>query len=281
MIESDRPLNADFHTHSTASDGTLTPAELIHESAQRGLSFVALTDHDTTAGVEAAKTAGLRFGVKVIPGIEFSAETERGELHILGLGIDPANARLQTRISELRRSRLQRSEQMLERLADLGVSLNRSVIERANADDSTGRPHIARALVEAGVVETVGEAFERYLATGRPAFVGKALIPPTEAIVLILEAGGIAAMAHPFSVPDLPSILPCLISNGLTGLECYYGEYDDVQRQQLVLMAQEYDLLPTGGSDYHGPDFREGRELGSVTMPEAVVVVLLSRLGWK
>jgi 3',5'-nucleoside bisphosphate phosphatase len=281
MTESDRTLHADFHTHSTASDGTLTPVELIHESARRGLLFVAVTDHDTTAGLETAIAAGVQHGVAVIPGIEFSAESKRGELHILGYGIDPDNERLQSRISELRQSRLRRSEKILERLHDLGIPLNPDVIRRTGANDSTGRPHIARALVEIGVAVTVDDAFERYLAAGKPAFVGKELISPAEAIDLINEAGGIAVMAHPFSVPDLADTLPRLIGHGLAGLECYYGEYDDHQRHQLALMARQYQLLPTGGSDYHGPGFREGRDLGSVTLPEAAIVGMISRIGWK
>jgi 3',5'-nucleoside bisphosphate phosphatase len=279
MTESERPLHADFHTHSTASDGALTPAELINESVQRGLSIVALTDHDTTAGLQAALEAGIQTGVTVIPGIELSAETSSGELHILGYGIDHENSLLQTRLRDLRTSRLERSEQILKRLIGLGISLDPDVIQRSGNDESTGRPHIARALVNAGVVETVSQAFEEYLAVGRPAFVGKTLIPPGDAIALIQEAGGIAVMAHPFSVPDLASILPDLVEYGLSGLECYYGEYDEDQRQQLARIARENGLLPTGGSDYHGPGFRDGRDLGSVELPEAVVTGLLSSIG--
>jgi 3',5'-nucleoside bisphosphate phosphatase len=274
-----RPRRADFHTHSTASDGTLTPAELVRESALRGLSIVAVTDHDTTAGVTSATQEGKRLGVTVIPGIEFSSETERGELHILGYGIDTDNERLQARIADLRLSRLKRSGQILERLAGLGISLNREVIQRPGNDHSTGRPHIARALVAAGVVRTVSEAFDLYLSEGRPAFVSKALIPPAEAIDLIRQAGGIAVLAHPFSVPDLSAILPVLVENGLAGLECYYGEYDENQRRGLADLAQVNGLLPTGGSDYHGPGFREGRQLGSVEMPEDVIDGVLTAIG--
>jgi len=279
MTESDRSLHADFHTHSTASDGTLTPAELINESALRGLSVVALTDHDTTAGVLAATVAGTELGVSVVPGIELSAETPIGELHILGYGIDHENSMLQTRLGELRRSRFERSGQILERLSHLGISLDPGVIKRSEHNESTGRPHIARALVDAGVVETVTQAFEEYLAAGRPAFVAKALLPPAEAISLIRDAGGIAVMAHPLSVPDLPSFLTDLVDYGLSGLECYYGEYDEDQRRQLASIAREYGLLPTGGSDYHGPGFREGRDLGSVELPYDVVTGLLSAIG--
>lgn len=272
-------VGADFHTHSTASDGTLAPAELIEESARQGLLHVALTDHDTTGGIAEALDAGKRLGINVIAGIEFSADVERGELHILGYGIDPQHAELQERIDVLRQVRLSRAVRILDRLRELGIDLDPATIQTEHEDDSVGRPHIARALMAAGVVESVSEGFDRYLGRGKPAFVDKQLIDPTEAIELIHSAGGFAVVAHPFSLPNPREVLVRLIKHGLDGMECYYGEYEDVQRNMLAAMAAELGLIPTGGSDYHGPAFREGRALGSVTIPENVVHRLLAALG--
>lgn len=275
-----RPLKADFHTHSSASDGTLAPAELIIASAQRGLSHIALTDHDTTGGLAEASAAGEEHGVLVVPGIEFSAQVDVGELHILGYGIDREHAVLQKTIETLRISRMERARKILDKLDDLGIHIDRAVLTRDRSDDSIGRPHIARALMQAGVVTSVGEGFETYLGRGKPAFVDKELIEPEAAIRLIEAAGGFAVMAHPFSLPDARSILPGLVAAGLSGLECYYGEYNASQRRELVVLAAEFGLLPTGGSDYHGPAFREGRELGSVDIPFDTARAILERAGF-
>lgn len=272
-------LRADFHTHSTASDGTLAPAELIERSAELGLSCIALTDHDTTAGLLDAIEAGARRGVLVIPGIEFSADVARGELHILGYGIDPQHQELQERIRELRNTRMHRGVRILERLSTLGIELPPEILERDNPDDSLGRPHIARALVAAGVVESVAEGFDRYLAAGRPAFEPKQMIGPEEAIDLIHGAGGLAVMAHPFSAGGYAVLVERLRDSGLDGLECYYGEYSPEQREHLASLAREHSLLASGGSDFHGPGFREGRDLGSVSIPESVVTAFLDALG--
>lgn len=266
---------ADFHTHSTASDGTLAPAELVAESARRGLTHIALTDHDTTSGVVEALDAGRRAGVTVIPGVELSAAVQRGELHILGYGIDPEHRELQSTLEELRQTRQQRADRILERLREIGVDLPADALERAGATESIGRPHIARALIEAGVVASISEGFDQYLGWGRPAFVPKPLLPPADAIDLIRSAGGIAVMAHPYSAREFQRIIPELVAVGLGGIESYYGEYDDVQRSTLATLARERGLLATGGSDYHGPGVREGRELGSVTLPDEAIAALL------
>lgn len=279
-MDNDRgSIRADFHTHSTASDGTLAPAELIEESARQGLLHVALTDHDTTGGVTEAVEAGKGHGINVIAGIEFSAEVERGELHILGYGIDPEHAGLQERIERLRQLRVSRAERILDRLRELGIDLDPSTIQTEHADDSVGRPHIARALMAAGVVQSVSEGFDRFLGRGKPAFVDKQLVEPSEAIQLIHSAGGLAVVAHPLSLPNPLEVLARLVQHGLDGMECYYGEYDDAQRGALAAMAADLELIPTGGSDYHGPAFREGRDLGAVDIPEDVVRRLLGALG--
>ncbi len=248
-------------------------------SALRGLTVVALTDHDTTQGVQEAVTAGRRLGIWVIPGIEFSASTERGELHLLGYGVDVHHERLQSRLAELRDTRMSRATRIVERLSEIGVHLPEDLLERFAGQESVGRPHIARALMEVGLVESVSEAFDRYLGRGRPGFVFRELIDPAEAIQLVRDAGGIAVLAHPFSVPDFREHVLALVDAGLAGIECYYGGYNHDQRIELAAFARDLGLLATGGSDYHGPDARAGRELGSVTIPQDSVDALLNALG--
>ena len=245
---------------------------------RRGLSHVALTDHDTTGGIEEALAAGTEHDIFVIPGIEFSANIERGELHILGYGIDPRHAELQERVEALRKVRLERAERILERLQALGIDLDPSVIETDHEDDAVGRPHIARALIAAGVVQSVSEGFDRFLGRGKPAFVDKQLFEPEEAIALIHATGGLAVVAHPLTLPEPRDVLERLISAGLDGMECYYGEYTDDQRAYLADLALDLDLIATGGSDFHGPQFREGRGLGTVDIPEEAVRKLLAAL---
>lgn len=279
MVEQHTSPRADLHTHSTASDGTLAPAELIARSARRGLRVVALTDHDTTAGVHEAQEAASRHGLHLIPGVELSTGVPRGELHILGYGIDPGDRALQDEIARFRDDRVLRAGRILDRLDDLGIELDRAFLDRIGPDASTGRPHIARAMIEAGVVTTVSEAFDRFLAVGKPAFVPRAQVEPEDAVRLIHGAGGIAVMAHPFSLPNPDEVLQRMVAAGLDGVETYYGEYDARQRASLQAMADHFRLLVTGGSDYHGPAFREGRELGSVDIPQTHLIRFLDRLG--
>lgn len=275
MVEEQNALGADFHTHSTASDGTLAPGELIEESVRRGLSHVALTDHDTVAGVAEAVTAGQRLSVAVIPGVELSAHVRRGELHILGYGIDPAHPKLLEQLERLRDARTSRAATIVERLAEHGIQIEPDELEQREPGESVGRPHIARALVSAGHAKSVQEAFDVYLTPGQPAYVPSALLEPQDAIRLIRESGGLAVMAHPFSVPDPDVLAPKLVEFGLAGLECFYGEYTPAQRAALAELAERHGLLKTGGSDYHGPAFREGRELGSVRLPVDVIEAFL------
>lgn len=266
-----QPIIADLHTHSTASDGTLTPVELVTLASQRGISLLALTDHDSTSGVQAAAAEARALGVRLITGIELSTAVSRGELHMLGYGIDPDEERLKAELTSLRESRRNRAVQMLDNLEQIGIVLDRGQILTSTSAESIGRPHIARAMIERGIVSSVGEAFDRYLKRGRPGWAPRKTLEAEDAIALVREAGGLPVLAHPFSVPDLDQRLPQLVEAGLGGLEAYYGEYNDEQRQQLVELASQYDLIVTGGSDYHGPDFREGRELGTVPIPSTVL----------
>jgi predicted metal-dependent phosphoesterase TrpH len=269
----------DLHTHSTASDGSIAPAALVQEAARRGLSLLALTDHDTTAGLPEALNAGREHGLPVVPGIELSTDTnEVGELHLLGYGIDPDHAELQAALEAFRRESAARLLRIIARLRELGINLPDEVAHPSHDTHSVGRPHIARALVASGVVGSVQEAFATYLGKGRPAYIPRSKATPEEAIRLVRAAGGLPVMAHPLTLPDYAARLPELIRSGLAGLEAYYGEYTEQQRDELARVAARHGLLATGGSDYHGENFKAGRELGSVHVPEPMVRRFLTAL---
>jgi predicted metal-dependent phosphoesterase TrpH len=270
---------ADLHTHSTASDGTLAPADLVRQAHRRGLSLIALTDHDTTRGLAEAIATGEAFDVRVIPGIELSTDVSDGEVHILGYGIVPGSQQLQSVLASYRKERAKRAGRIIDRLRDLGVDLPEGSV-RASADDaSVGRPHIARAMIEAGFVQSVSEAFDRYLGDGKPAYIASERKPtPLQAIRLIRAAGGLPVHAHPFTSMNFPGSLPELIDAGLAGIEVYYAEYTAEQQQELAGIAAEHGLLATGGSDYHGEQFKERRDLGSVDLPTAAVTQFLRQL---
>lgn len=263
--------SVDLHAHSTASDGLLSPAELVAEAARRGVRVLALTDHDTLAGLPAATAAAADHGIELVPGVELSSEAGKYEIHVLGYYVDPTDAALTAELAGHAAQRRTRADRVVERLSALGlpVSLDR-VIELA-AGGTIGRPHVARAMIEAGYVTTVGEAFDRYLANGQPAYVPRDNVPPEEAVALLSRAGAIPVLAHPFSTGDVEGTLRRLVPHGLRGIEVYYGEYNPERRMQLRAIADAWSLLPTGGSDYHGPAFKEGRDLGSVPVPAEVV----------
>lgn len=260
-------LSADLHTHSTASDGEYAPAALVEMAARQGLSVLALTDHDTTAGLEEAIGAGGAAGIMVIGGIELSTDVPSGELHILGYGIDPSYPPLVASLARFRAASVDRLETMLTRLADLGIALDPATIVPRRGDHAVGRPHIARALVAAGYAASVADAFERYLGEGRPAYVRKERPPPAAAVELIRQAGGLPVLAHPLGVRELDAWLPALIERGLAGLECFYGAYALDRRLELAALADRLRLLATGGSDFHGESIDAQRKLGSVEIP--------------
>ncbi len=257
----------DLHTHSTASDGTCRPADLVALAARRGVRFLGLTDHDTTAGLVEAVAAGQASGVTVVPGIELGIDVAAGELHMLGYFIDPGDARLQGTLARLRAGRETRAARMVERLRAIGLPVTLADVERLAGGGTVTRAHVARALVEAGAATSVDDAFARYLDRGRPGYVPRPRLTAPEAIDLIRGAGGVAALAHPYTVADLDETLPALVAAGLVGLEAYYGAYAPEERAALAALAERYHLIPTGGSDYHGPGVREGRDLGAAPVP--------------
>ena len=266
----------DLHTHSTYSDGLLSPAALIAEAAARGVRFLALTDHDTVAGVAEAREAGDRSGVEIIPGVELSAALAHGEeVHLLGYFVDVADPALLAGLATYARAREERMERMLDRLRRVGAPVDPDRVRVIAGHGTVGRPHLARALAEAGHAADVSDAFARYVGSGRPAFVPRPRVDPRDAIALVRAAGGVPVLAHPYSAGGVESVLDRLVPAGLAGLEVDYGEYTPAERDVLRRIAARRGLIATGGSDYHGPDARRsGRELGAAPVPLAAVEAL-------
>ncbi|MGS0764670.1 PHP domain-containing protein [Syntrophomonas curvata] len=256
----------DLHVHTTASDGALTPYEVIDAASSIGLKGIALTDHDTAAGLEPARrylerNPGLR--LELIPGIELNTEAGDEEVHILGYFIDPENAALNQHLRDIRTSRHDRALKIVDRLQQAGLAISFDQVQKLTRGESMGRPHIARALIENGYVNSIEEAFDKYIGRGRPGFVPRYKFLPAEAVELIKGAGGIAVLAHP-GLLKVPEKIIEIIKLGIEGLEVYYPEHSGEQQQELAILAGQYKLLITGGSDFHGPASQESRAgLGS------------------
>ena len=246
---SDSILRVDLHTHSNASDGELTPAELVRLALERGLTTIALTDHDSVAGIDAAQQAARGTSLEVIQGVELSADVPKGEVHVLGYFVDWHAPAFLAMLAEFRDSRYGRAEKMTKKLDALGVSISFDRVKEIAGDASIGRPHVAQAIVEAGYAGTVTEAFSKYISHDGPAYVEHFRLAPEDAVALILRAGGVPVLAHPREVTDW--VFP-LVKAGLLGLEVYYGMYDDATRAELARLAKQFGLIATGGSDFHG-----------------------------
>lgn len=275
----------DLHMHSIYSDGTLTPAALVAEAAAIGLRAIALADHDNVDGIAEAQTAGLVHGVEVLPGVELSVVWENlRDLHLLGYGFDPRHAGLSAALGEFRAFRAGRSEQILERINAKLAGEGRSIIPvtavRERAGGTVGRPHIGQALVAAGYVRTMEEAFERYLV---PCNVPKRFFPIDEAIELLHAAGGCAVLAHPMFIDveaaALPQLLDTLIGLGLDGMECWCGGASNDTIDRLLTLARQKGLIATGGSDFHQPGVGPllGSGLGNLRIPYRCVGELKER----
>lgn len=245
----------DLHTHSTASDGIYSPSELVQRAHAAGLKVLALTDHDSTNGVEEAKQAAQAFNMQFIPGIEINTDGSGSEVHVLGYFPEYHRLPFQAALHVLRDAREHRGKRIVERLNEQGVHITWNRV-RQIAQGAVGRPHIAEALMEAGYVQSMPEAFDTYLCTGCPAYVPRYKLTVEDAIHLIASANGLPVVAHPAELLNagrLRSWLSRLCEEGLVGLETYYGQYSPETVAALRALADEYHLVPTGGSDFHGP----------------------------
>ena len=243
----------DLHLHTLASDGRLSPTELVRLAAREGLNTIAITDHDTTDGLAEAFEAASKFpGLRIIPGIELSADVPGDEVHVLGYFIDPDDAQLQAELRSFRAGRVDRARAIVEKLAQLGIQVEWERVQHFAGDGAVGRPHIAMALVEAGYCKEPKDAFPEYLGRNGLAYVERVKLTPADAVGMIRRAGGAAVLAHPAYMNDMEAGIANLSGIGLAGMEVHYAKYRDDTIRQLGRLARQYQLIPCGGSDYHG-----------------------------
>jgi len=268
----------DFHNHSTASDGAYTPTYVVELAYKQGVRVFALTDHDSTEGVPEARYAASNLeGFTLIPGVEFGTDIPGGEVHVLGYYLFPEDPELQATLARLREGRRGRGERMVEKLQALGLNVTWEQVQRHAGDASVGRPHVAAALVESGCVANVQEAFDKYIGRNGPAYAEREKFTPTEAVAAIVRLGGVACLAHPADLEDLDEHLSALKAAGLAAMEVYYKDYAPEVVERLRAAAKRFDLIPLGGSDYHGIFGREEPLPGGMysEMPESSIQAIL------
>lgn len=238
---------ADFHTHSTASDGILTPTQLVDLAVSRGVRTLALTDHDSVEGVAEAQRAAARHpGFTLVPGVEMGTDIPGNEVHVLGYFLDPEHPDLRATLQRLRDSRLVRGRRMVEKLRDLGYDITWERVREIAGDSAVGRPHVAAALLEKGYIADVREAFAGLIDCDGPAYVEREKMTPAGAVSTIVRLGGVAVLAHPRDLNDLGDLVVELKGAGLTGMEVYYQDYDEPTMQRLLETARRHDLFPLG-----------------------------------
>jgi predicted metal-dependent phosphoesterase TrpH len=273
----------DFHLHSTASDGVQTPAWVMETAAENGVRVLALTDHDTTAGYAEARATADRLGLRLVPGIELSTDYGKVDVHLLGYGTNVESQPLQDFLHWQRDGRIGRVHEIVRRLAERGMLIDADRVFEIAGEATVGRPHVARALVEKGYVESVQEAFDLWLGNGRPGDVDRPKLSPEEAIRTIHENGGLAFVAHSvYMGEDWPETVEKLAGWGLDGIETYYKHYDPVMVQRHRDVGKRLGLALSGGSDYHGLGNPDDRAIGDIPFPDEAVdefVRFLERAG--
>ena len=260
-------MNIDLHVHSTASDGSDSPRRVVELAAETGLDVIALTDHDTQEGVDEALNAARRMGIEVIPGVELSLQFDDGGMHLIVLWLQPGRGPLQDRLEGLQHGRGARNERIVELLEDAGLPLTIDEVLEEARGGTVGRPHIAAVMMKRGYVPDIRTAFDLWLGAGKPAYVGRDRLYPEEAISLARESGGVPVLAHPHTLgittaSAMADVLDRLRRAGLIGLEAHYSTYRAHERAGYADLARRFDLLPSGGSDYHGT-YKPGLSIGS------------------
>ena len=258
----------DLHIHSSVSDGQLSPADIVCKAAELGLTVIAIADHDAVDGIAPALIAAQAFpGLKVISCVEISTDVPNGEAHVLGDFIDYTDHKLEATLSRFRHSREQRAQRMITKLETLGVHIEWQRVQDIAGSGSIGRPHIAQAMLEKGYIASLKEAFIRYIGHGTPAYVEREKMTPAEAVELVLRANGLPVLAHPLTTDDLEMMVIELKAAGLVGLEAYYNDYTADEINELLSLANKYNLIATGGSDYHGLDTGIETMIGGADVP--------------
>ncbi len=263
-----------MHVHTSASDGRLSPHEVMTLAASSGVFAIAITDHDTTSGVNLLIESGHHsYGVEIIPGVEINSQWRGRELHILGYYVPLTLGAFQDTLTGLRESRNIRLGRMVHKMASLGYPVDLDRVQELASGESAGRPHIAMAMVEKGYVTSVKEAFQKFLGIGRPGFVDREHLSPHDAVWAIRRSGGVPVWAHP-GTAKADSLLPTLIERGLLGIEAYHPDHDSRTAKKYADLATRNGLVVTGGSDFHGIPSGEGGDLGSVTVSYETVLRL-------
>jgi predicted metal-dependent phosphoesterase TrpH len=272
----------DLHLHTTASDGRLSPAELVGAARAAGLTVIAITDHDTTGGIAAARDAARPSGLTVISGIEITAVHQGRDVHVLGYFLEMPDRELNGFLDAQRADRRRRLDEMVARLAGLGAPLRRPLPGEAGDEGrAVGRPHVARALVEAGHAASIADAFDRFIGEDGPAYVPRRGVPPADVIARIARAGGLASLAHPGKSrrDDLDDLIDGMIAAGLAAIEAYHPDHTPADSARYRRLAADRGLAVSGGSDYHGPGSGRADALGRVTLPAEEFSALAARAG--
>ena len=279
----------DLHLHTTFSDGTLTPTEMVRLCAERGLRVICISDHDSTEGIREALEVGSEFPqLTIIPGIELSTDVPGSEIHVLGYFVDYEDAAFLEILQRFREGRQERARGMVRKLNEMGLEISWERVEEISGGGAIGRPHIAQAMVEAGYVEYPRDAFDRYIGRTGPAYVERMKLTPVEAVTMLRDNGALPVMAHPTysatksdreGVAQLRETLQELKTAGLVGMEVHYGDYTPEQVEYLTELAVELDLIQCGGSDYHASGNPGEPEPGTVGPPMATVDALMALKG--
>lgn len=260
----DDEVYADLHTHTHCSDGTLAPEVLVKRAGERGVQVLSVTDHDTTEGLDEARAAAAARSVRLVEGVELSVEVEGRSVHLLGYGFDPGHPAFTDYLAAFSRRRQERLDRMIRRLSENGIEVEAEVVDRhVGTSAAPGRPHLARALVDEGHVESYQAAFDQYLDTDQPGYVPAPTQPAKEAMEVLHAAGGVAVLAHPGQWTPKP-VLNILREQGLDGIECIFPSHPDYLVDYYTSLCHTHDLVVTGGSDYHGGEDREKTNLGEV-----------------
>ena len=273
-------MKFDLHLHTTASDGRLTPSQMVALAVERGLEVISITDHDSVGGVDEALAAAASGGrITVVPGVEINTDLSTGELHVLGYFIDYKDGDLVAALAKIRESRVGRAQKMLAKLQELGMPLEWQRVMDLARGESICRPHIAQAMLEKGYISDEREAFERYIGRDCPAYIGREKVGPADAVRIVKKAGGIPVLAHPADIVDVDNLIVDLKVAGLVGIEAYYGQYNGKAVRRILGLAKRHGLLTTGGSDYH--HFCDGRDVlpGSTDIPVSAIERLFAAAG--